>query len=428
MTGRILVRGGCVLTLGERLPNFAQADVLIEEGRISEVGTRLRARDAEVVDATHTIVMPGFVDTHRHVWWSVYRNSGELTPDASRFRPDDVYAATYVGLLAAVEAGITTVVDFSDIQLDDPYTDAALQAHVDAGLRTVFVHAVPEGVDVPDRWRSLRSVATGDQMLATIAYGSPPHLPVSPDAIAGDWARARELGLRIHAHAGTARSGGGDLGSLRSFLADDVTLVHCARLQPDDLDVVASSGAAVALAPASAMATGLGPPAVQEFIDRGIRPGLAVDDDRVAPGDIFTQMRVLISIQHATHFDLKLAGKGGLPQLMTTRDVIRHGTVDGARVAGLGGTTGPLEPGLAADLVILRTDRPNIYPINDPIGAVVWGMDTSNVDWVIADGKILMREGRLEADLARAQRLLADTHRRVALANPLQGQAAGGGS
>jgi cytosine/adenosine deaminase-related metal-dependent hydrolase len=149
------------------------------------------------------------------------------------------------------------------------------------------------------------------------------------------------------------------------------------------------------------------------LIDRGIRPGLAVDDERVAPGDLFAQMRATISIQHATVFDLKLAGKAGLPKLMSTRDVIRHATSDGARVAGLGGQTGSLEPGMQADVIVLRTDRPNIFPVNDPIGAVVWGMDTSNVDWVLVAGRPVMQSGLLVADVSRARSLAIDARERL---------------
>ena len=101
---------------------------------------------------------------------------------------------------------------------------------------------------------------------------------------------------------------------------------------------------------------------------------------------------------------------------MSTRDVIRFATVDGAKVVGLGGVTGSLEPGKQADIVVLRTDRPNVSPINDPIGAVVWGMDTSNVDWVVAGGRVLMREGALEADVDHARSLATTAGQRVAAA------------
>jgi cytosine/adenosine deaminase-related metal-dependent hydrolase len=112
---------------------------------------------------------------------------------------------------------------------------------------------------------------------------------------------------------------------------------------------------------------------------------------------------------------------------MSTRDVIRFATVDGARVAGLERVTGSLEPGKQADIVVLRTDRPNVYPINDPIGAVVWGMDTSNVDWVLAGGRVLMREGRLEADTERARTMAAIAGQRMAAAAGLVVGAAPGG-
>ncbi|HEX9122149.1 MAG TPA: amidohydrolase family protein [Actinomycetota bacterium] len=432
MTTRVLLRDGCVLTLGVKSPNFTEADVLIEDDRVAEVGPRLRARDAEPVDATDTIVMPGFVDTHRHASRSLFRNlgegarGGEVPAPTPRFgehhKPEDVYAATLIGLLGAIEAGITTVVDWSDVSLDDGSAEAALQAHADAGLRTVFVHAAsrPAQEDAAGPTRDLLTRLTGAAGPATtIAFGSVVAEPAGLDRVGREWASARELGLRIHAHAAPERSGSGVVSALaeRGLLGDDVTLVHWTELGDGDLDAIAGSGASVSLAPSSDMAGGLGSPPVQELIDRGIRPGLGVDDVRVSPGDLFAQMRATISLQHATVFERKLAGKAALPRLMTTRDVLRYATVGGARVAGLAGVTGSLEPGMQADVIVLRTDRPNIFPINDPIGAVVWGMDTSNVDWVFVGGRVLMRDGSLQADVERARGLATAARERVVSAS-----------
>jgi cytosine/adenosine deaminase-related metal-dependent hydrolase len=214
----------------------------------------------------------------------------------------------------------------------------------------------------------------------------------------------------------------------RGLLGADVTLVHRNALDDADLQAVVASGASVSLSPAAQMAGGLGSPPLQELIDRHVRPGLAVDDERIAPGDLFAQMRATISLQHATAFDRKLAGKAGVPRLMSTRDVIRYATVDGARAAGVGAITGSLEPGKRADLIVLRTDRPNVFPINDPIGAVVWGMDTSNVDAVLVDGRVLMRDGVLQADVQRARDLATAAHRRVLDATALAVGATSGGA
>jgi 5-methylthioadenosine/S-adenosylhomocysteine deaminase len=442
VTGRILLRGGCVLTLGVKTPNFTQADLLIDGGRVAEVGSGLRARDAEPVDATDTIVMPGFVDTHRHAWKSLFRNLGESASSGEaqvavfgdHYQPEDVYAATLIGLLGAVEAGITTVVDWSDIQPDDSFTDAALQAHADAGLRTVFVQAArPWGQSHEDAGPATRQLLTRLAEVAgpstTIAFGSGELGPTDVGRVAGDWALARELSLPIHAHAGseTSRPGVISRAAQQGLLGEDVTLVHWSELDDADLDAIAASGASVSLAPSREMASGLGSPPIQQLIDRHTRPGLGVDDERVAPGDMFAQMRATISLQHATVFDLKLAGKAGLPRLISTRDVIRYATVEGARVAGLGRVTGSLEPGMHADVIVLRTDRPNVFPINDPIGAVVWGMDTSNVDWVFAGGRALMRGGVLQADVQRARSLATTARQRVAAASGLVEGAVSGG-
>lgn len=412
---KLLLRGGCVLTLGAKSPNLREGDVLVEDGRIAEVGTGIRARDAEPIDASETIVMPGFVDTHRHVWTSLFRNAGDNPPGwnplatRDRLGADDVYASTLVGLLGAIEAGITTVVDWSDLPPTDAALEAALQAHADAGLRTVFMLA-PDPADGRPRGPWIERLAEAAGPATTVGLG------VDGGPAVEAWSAAREAGAPIHVHAGPELAAPGAIAALaaRGPLGADVTLVHCRARTDADLEALRVSGASVSLAPSSEMANGLGSPALQELIDRDIRPALGVDDERLAPGDMFAPMRELISIQHATVFDRKLAGKGALPRLMSTRDVIRHATVDGARVAGLAGVTGSLEPGRQADLIVLRTDRPNVFPVNDPIGAVVWGMDTSNLHWVIAGGRILMREGALEADVRRARDLAERAWRRVA--------------
>ena len=424
MTAKVLLSGVCVLTLGARSPNFTLGDVLIEDGVVAEVGTGLRSRDAEQMDMTDTVVMPGFVDTHRHAWTSLFRNLGDgalsdpwSSPAAigDYLQADDVYAATLVGLLGAVEAGITTVVDWSHIRTEDGCADAALQAHADAGLRTVLAVTGRVTREVVDRLTAAAGPST------SIALGSSLR---SSDlgAIAEEWGLARELGLRVHAHATPGSSGRGVISDLarRGLLGEDVTLVHGADLDDGDVDAIASSGASVSLTPSTDVANDLGrTPIVQQLIDRHIRPGLGIDDARATPGDMFAQMRATNSMQHATVFDLRLAGKGGVPRLMGTRDVIRHATVDGARVAGLARVTGSLEPGMQADVIVLRTDRANIFPINDPIGAVVWGMDTSNVDWVFVRGRVLMRGGVLESDVQRARDLAVTARDRVFAASGL---------
>jgi len=299
MKGKLLIKGGTVLSLDRAVGNTVEADVLIEDGVITEVGTSLRARAATVVDATDTIVMPGFIDTHRHVWQSLIRNLGVSSgADVSgRYSADDVYAATLVGLLQALESGITTVVDWCDISDDAAHYEAALAAHADAGAHTVFIPS--------------RSGAISSSDVA-IAFASPDVVEADLDKVAAAWASARALGQRIHAHAGTAAATGGEIAELgrRGLLGADVTLCHCTRLNEADFEAIASSSTTVALTPVSDMVAGFGPPPMQQLIDRSIRPGLGIGDEWLAPGDVFAQMRSVISVQHATLFDLKLIRAG----------------------------------------------------------------------------------------------------------------------
>ena len=405
-----LVRGGCVLTLGHRTANLPGGDVLIEEGVITEVGMGLRARDAEVIDATDAIVMPGFVDAHRHLWTSLLRNVGDLAtaPEdlAAHLSPDDVYAATVIGLLGAAEAGVTTVVDWSPFG-DPAACEASLQAHADAGVRTVLALGAAGGPSLDDL--AGRCIAAAGARTLVAAGSAAPGTAQAEDR----WDAARALGLRVHAHVGPDIARGA---IAAAPLAEDVTLVHLPALDEADGAAIAASGAAVAITPSAEMARGDGSPPVQALVDRDVRPGLGVDDEQVTPGDLFAQMRATISLQHAMVFDRKLAGKAGLPKLMSTRDAIRYATVDGARAAGLAGVTGSLVPGAQADVIVLRTDRPNIFPINDPIGAVVWGMDTSNVDHVFVGGHGVVRDGVLTGDVARARALATAARGRVAAA------------
>ncbi|MDH3307869.1 MAG: amidohydrolase family protein [Acidimicrobiia bacterium] len=408
--GRTLIRGGSVLSLGARTQNFAEADVLIEGGLIVEVGTDLRSRAAEEVNATDTIVMPGLVDAHHHLSLSLFRGLDRSVKPDLPLGPEDVYAATLVGLLAAAEAGTTTVVDWADGSLGRDHTTATLRAHADSGLRTVFVLAGIDPVDLPAAFEHA-TVAVGPT--TTIAYGSPDLDAANGPRVSSSWEVARRLGLRIHACAGTRPGESGVVAQASSMLGNDVTLIHCTHLDGADLDAIASTGTQVVLTPASDMTKGAGSPPVQQLIDRSIQVGLGVGDTLASPVDIFAQMRQVISLQHATYFDLKLAGKAGLPNLLTTREVIRYGTGNAARAAGLGSVVGSLEPGKQADILILRTDRPNIYPINDPIGAVVWGMDSANVEWLFVGGRPIVRRGELEADAGLVRRLVADAQHRL---------------
>jgi cytosine/adenosine deaminase-related metal-dependent hydrolase len=429
---RTLIKNGCVLSLDKQVGNFHRADVLIEGTKIAAVGPDLSAGDAREIDASNMIVMPGFVDSHRHLWEGILRNIGAdiplegevsylafvLNTLAPAYRPEDVYAGNLVSTLGMIDAGITTVLDWSHIQATPEHTDAAIRALQESGLRAVFAYG-PVWYEAPKpehpEWfrRAAKQYFSSKDQLLTLGLAAFGPEFNSVEGNLADWNLARELDARITVHVGVGTFGKhgkvGEVGKTGVY-GPDTTFIHCTTLSDEEIQVIVDSGATVSLAAPVEMMMGHGMPPTQKFLDRGLRPSLSVDVETNVPNDFFTQMRSLISLQHCLSFEDKLAGHAVCPTPLSSRDVIEFATIEGARANGLADKTGTLTPGKEADLIMLRTDKPNVFPINDPIGAVVWGMDTSNVDSVFVAGKALKRHGELlNVDWQRVQRLVLDS-------------------
>jgi cytosine/adenosine deaminase-related metal-dependent hydrolase len=190
------------------------------------------------------------------------------------------------------------------------------------------------------------------------------------------------------------------------LLGPDTTYIHCCTLNDEELQMIADTGGTVSIAAPVEMQMGHGMPPVQRCLDRGLRPSLSVDVETTVSTDLFAQMRSVLTLQRAQINEQRLAGKENLPAVLTSRDVMEFATIEGARANGMESKIGTLTPGKEADIILLRTDRINVLPINDPIGVVVRGMDSSNVDSVFIAGKARKRRGQLvDVDLARVQRL-----------------------
>jgi cytosine/adenosine deaminase-related metal-dependent hydrolase len=428
---RILLKGGCVLTLDPDIGNYRTGDVLIEGSKIASVGPRLRVSDAEVIDASDMIVMPGFIDTHRHIWEGILKN---IAPDALLeeyfrdilgvlapvYRPQDAYAGNLVSALGAIDAGVTTLLDWSHIQNTSEHTDAAIAALQESGLRSTFAYGTPN-LDMPAWWHnsSLRHpddvkrvakqyFSSTDQLLTLALAPRGPEFTTF-DVSKYDWQLARDLDIRISVHVGVGMAGKhfklGEMGRA-GLLGADTTYIHCCTLSDEELQMIADTGGTVSIASPVEMQMGHGMPPIQRCLDRGLRPSLSVDVETTVSGDLFAQMRSVLTLQRAQINEKRLAGETDLPAILTSRDVMEFATIEGARAMGLDNKIGTLTPGKEADVILLRTDRINVLPINDPIGVVVRGMDSSNVDSVFIAGKARKRRGQLlDVDMARVRRL-----------------------
>jgi cytosine/adenosine deaminase-related metal-dependent hydrolase len=409
-TGRRLIKGGTILTLDPSLGDFPTGDVLIEGEKIVAVGRGLANGEVDVIDATGMIVMPGFVDTHRHIWEGLLRNIGTDVPLEGRtsyisfvlhklapaFSPEDAYVGNLISALGAIDAGITTLLDWSHIQGSPAHTDAVIKALEDSGLRAVFAYGFPWWGKWEERQPSwfVRAATehfqSKDQML-TLALAAPGPEFTDFEITRDHWKLARETGARISTHVGVGSYG--QDAKLEQFgraglLGPDTTYIHCTTLNDTEIQMIVDTGGTVSLASPVEMMMGHGMPPIQKFLDRGLRPSLSIDVETNVPSDMFNQMRSVLSLQRA------LASTHG-KEPVSARDVLAYATIEGARANGLDHKVGSLTPGKAADIVMLRTDRLNVTPLNDPVTAVVAGMDTSNVDTVLIGGRIMKQGGRL---------------------------------
>ncbi len=424
---RILLQGGVVLSMDSKVGDFEKADVLIEGNKIAAVGPNLAAaaRSAVVVNATDRIVMPGFVDTHHHQYETLLRSIladgllGIGRDDGSKtyvsviqgiftpvYLPDDAYISELVASVNQISAGVTTTVDTSQVSLSPAHTDACIAGLKESGRRALFAYSAGVGPasQFPQDITRLRKqyFSSADQLLT---------LALNTGLNADHWKLARSLGAPIVAHFFN-----NDLQPMKSLLGPDNEYIHCTQLNEANWKMIADSGGKVSIAPAIEMQMRHGMPPFQTALDHGIRPSLSVDVECNMTSDMFTIMRTAFTLQRALVNERALAGEKNLPRLLTSRDTIEMATIEGARTAHLDSRIGTLTPGKEADIIMLATDRINVFPMNNAPGTVVTLMDTSNVENVFIAGKVMKWQGKLVGvDLGRMRKLI-DTARDGVLA------------
>jgi len=436
---RTLLRGGVLLTSDPDMGVLWPGDILVLDERIAAVGPSLAAGDAEVIELGGRMVLPGFVDTHRHTWQSIVRNiaadwtltdylAGLHSGLSRHYRPQDTYIGNLLGALEALDSGITTLVDFSHNLFTPEHADAAIQALRESGMRAVFAHGGgakewggtrPSDVPHPEDARRVRAQQfASNHGLVTMAIALRGPQFCTDETNRHDFSLARDLDLRVNVHIGYGEWG--KQGPIRvlerdGLLADTTTYVHCNTLGDEELGIIRDSGGTVSVAPDVEMQMGHGWPATGRLLAHGIRPTFGIDVCSSNGGDMFATMRTAIGVQRALDNSDAVEAMENVDRLtITCRDVLEFATVDGAHAAGLDGVTGSLTPGKEADLIILRGDSLALSPVNNPAGSVVYGAHPGLVEDVMVAGAWRKRHGQLvDVDRARILRLADDARDHV---------------
>jgi len=403
---RMLLRNGIVLTMDPDLGDFQAADVLIEDGRIAGVGPELEA-DAEVLDCTGKIVIPGFVNSHLHMFQTALRSywSDALEMDYflqsriednalfHQYTPDDVYWGQLAGALENLAAGTTTVVDTSQSSYTPAHTDAALNAMRDSGIRGVFAFSPVLGIDPnpeyahPQDIRRLLKAESNPQGLLQLAMG----YHVDPEL----FRIARDLNMPMFAHINDA-DWGEALEALESegLLGPWCTYIHCTGLRESTWDVIKRTGGKVSVSCIVEQTLRMGKPALQAAVDLGVPVALGTDAVSLGPVDFFSQMRAAYVWQRGLQSTAEPAESGEITAI-STRDILRMATLGGAQAAHVDHLVGSLTPGKCADIVVLNARALNAAPVHHAAGAIVQFMDTSNVESVLVGGHLVKAAGRL---------------------------------
>jgi 5-methylthioadenosine/S-adenosylhomocysteine deaminase len=402
---RILLKGGTIVSMDPKVGDLVQGDLLIEGKKIAAIAPEINPAGAQVIDAHDTIIVPGFVDCHRHSWEAQLRRINPNSPTladymnathlsfAKAYRPQDHYVANYLTAVGCIDSGVTCVIDNSHNSRSAAHSDAAVEALIDGGMRAVHASGAPAAGDWDHQWpqdleRLQKKYFSSTDQLVTLRMFS------GPDR--DNWAIARKLGLRITTEfQGPRQAALLDPLAQDKLVGPDNTFNHCGGLPEKTWQIFVDTGANINVCPRSdaQYALGEGVCALQHAWDHGIKPGLSVDNETSYSTDMFMEMRVALYPQRAVAQNRRFSGAANAPKPLMVQDVLYCATMGGARCAGLEDKIGSLTPGKEADLLMIRTDDINLYPSNNAVGTVVQAAERSNVDTVIIGGRVRKYRG-----------------------------------
>lgn len=422
---RTIIRDGTVVSLDPDIGELEGADVLIEDGEIVDVGHGLSAENAEVVDASGQIVVPGFVDSHIHLAQTQVRGiagdwslMGEyfdhmLGNITGLYRPEDMYLGGLFGAFEKLHTGTTTALDWSYPNTLE-HGERAVDALKDAGLRAVYTYG-PPGDDAAKWWfesdvglpeenvRELREEKIRDDDLLSLALGLRGPDFCTDETARADLELARDMGVLSTVHMGAAlwpSSVYGDdyqgFGAIEDMLGPDVNVAHGNHFSQEDVDHAVEQGVSFSSTPEVEMQMGHGIPVTGKMLEAGGRPAWGVDVCSNVSGDMGSQMRIGMQLQRMFDNQAVLEGDEEVTEVsLSARDTLEMATIEGAKALGLDDEIGTITPGKRADLVLIDATDFMTAPSHSPVETVVFQSDPSHVDTVLVDGEVVKRDGEL---------------------------------
>jgi 5-methylthioadenosine/S-adenosylhomocysteine deaminase len=410
----ILIRQAHLVTMDDGIGDVL-GDVLIKDGRIAEVSRDVSCEGAATIDGADKVVIPGFVNSHIHLWQTIIKGCagdwsfGEylnyiLGAVGKYYRPDDVYVATLIGALEQIDAGVTTLYDWSHIINSPDHADSAIEGLQEAGIRAVFGHGTP-GDDVA-RWyyqsrethprdivRLRKTRLASDDALVTLGMSiRGPDFAVE-EVNRADIELARSIGVIASMHLAVGMYGDyaapGRALARAGLLGPDINLTHCNRLADDEIALAVDLGASISVTPEVEMQMGHGVPVTGRVQAAGGHVTLGTDIACSVSADMFSQMRFAVQAQRMLANSAAHETGGMLERLpLSARDALTFATIAGAKALRLERRIGSITPGKDADLTIMSWSHERASPLVNPVQAVVFHSSVANVDTVMVAGQL----------------------------------------
>jgi len=434
MARKTIIRGADIVTMDDALGDLPASDILIENGAIVAIGPSLQALDAERIDASGMIALPGIIDAHTCLWQTVLRGyvpdlwpgkyySG-LLPLRARYTPDDNFNAAYVGGFEMLSYGTTTVVDYCHNIGNADYAPRSLEALKTTGIRHLFTYSFmtfqPDTFPAAARFDDARRLYDryhDPAGLTTIGFGVE---SIGAEGLPLQLRFARELEAPSCIHVNEA--GTIDKLNAAGLLGPDLLVIHGNLISNPELEAMARARMPLCFTP-TADTQGTPADVVRRAMERGVDVVFGCDIPCSIASDTLGQLRVMYNVQgfldgamernFSTVLGRRPAVRPGVP-LLTPRKLIETATVTAARVLGLESVVGSLTPGKRADIVLIAKGSFGESIVDDACAHVLLQTSPRDIDTVMVDGKLRMQGGKLlDFDAGRAAAMVRDSRQRI---------------
>ena len=432
--GEFVIRDACILTMDPSLGELRRASIHVRDGTIVAVQQDLRLPNGvRVISGENAIVLPGLIDTHWHLWHSLFRSFDGDRPDIgfyptiNRFgavmTPDDMYNSARLGTAEALNAGITTVHSWCHNIRSKAHAEGAVFVVRDSGLRARWSFGqrldqsdkelirLDDMVSMQKDWSQYSNSGLIDMGMAWRGMYRSEWAPA--EVYRTEFDKARSLGLPISAHIATtaARTGHIEAHYKAGLLGPYLNIVHAVGSRPDEVQMVRESGATMSITPLTEMRAGYGSVKLLEYLDAGVKVAIGIDNaPHAGSADMSKAMSACVGVAN-----MQTANEYRL----SPRRALQLATIDGAQVLGIGNKVGSLTPGKRADLIMVSTSGLNMGVFTDPVNMIVECMQPANIELVSVDGRLLKDRGKLtatdsEAIIGDARQSLAQIRTRAA--------------